>query len=106
MPRPSPSPSLSSMLFSASQSGSPTSRSRSGLSSSFSKPSLSAPSTPTPVKKHHTWMLVASFALLMKSPRMLIVLSFTWIRVWEAWESGLWSAPLLLPSLVESGARL
>lgn len=55
MPRPSPNPNLSSMLFSTgSHSGSPMSLSRSGLSSSFSKPSLSDPSTPTPAKKHCT----------------------------------------------------
>lgn len=52
MPRPSPKPNLSSMLLSTgSHSGSPISLSRSGLSSSFSKPSLSDPSTPTPAKK-------------------------------------------------------
>lgn len=50
MPRLSPSPSFSSMLFSPSQSGCPRSRSRSGTSSSFSKLSLSGPSTPTPIK--------------------------------------------------------
>lgn len=60
MPRPSPNPNLSSMLFSTvSQSGSPISLSRSGLSSSFSKPSLSDPSTPTPVeKKNCKWTRV------------------------------------------------
>lgn len=52
MPKPSPNPNLSSMLFSTgSHSGSPMSLSRSGLSSSLSKPSLSGPSTPMPVKK-------------------------------------------------------
>lgn len=53
MPRPSPNPSLSSILLSTgSHSGSPISRSRSGLSSSFSKHSLSGPSTPIPAKKN------------------------------------------------------
>ncbi len=62
MPRPSPNPNLSSMLFSTgSHSGSPMSLSRSGLSSSFSKPSLSDPSIPTPAKKkkkHCKWTQV------------------------------------------------
>lgn len=48
MLRPRLSPSFSSMLFSPSQSGSPRSLSCSALSSSFSKLSLSAPSTPAP----------------------------------------------------------
>lgn len=52
MPRPSPNPNLSSMLLSGSHSGSPMSLSRSGLSSSFSKPSLSDPSTPTHARKY------------------------------------------------------
>jgi len=51
MPRPSPNTNLSSMLFSpGSPSDSLISLSCSGLSSSFSKPSLSDPSTPTPAK--------------------------------------------------------
>lgn len=55
MPRPSPNPSFSSMLFSASHSGCPMSLSRSELSSSFSKQSLSGPSTPTPRSKYCKW---------------------------------------------------
>lgn len=58
MPRLSPNPSFSSMLFSASQSGCPRSLSRSGMSSSFSKLSLSGPSTPTPGTKYQDIVLM------------------------------------------------
>lgn len=94
------------MLFSCSHSGSPMSLSRSGLSSSFSKPSLSDPSTPTPAKKYYKWILVASTESTWKGSRVNRQLIITCIRVREAWKTGLWSGALLLPGLLKSGARL
>lgn len=102
MPRLSPNPSFSSMLFSASQSGCPRSLSRSGMSSSFSKLSLSGPSTPTPVKMYQGIFLMLN---LFNWKCSRVKLTVTCIRVREARETGLWSDGLL-SALLEPGTRL
>lgn len=102
MPRLSPNPSFSSMLFSASQSGCPRSLSRSGMSSSFSRLSLSGPSTPTPVTMYQGIFLMLN---LFSCKRSRVKLAITCIRVREAGEAGLWSDGLL-SGLLKPGTRL